>query len=263
MARADEAVVYGAGYSVYTRIARMALEGEGRRLSPGGGRHLRTGRAARRLRQAAPVPPAFPAFEHGGLRLYETSVITRYVDEAFAGPALQPEGARDRARMNQAIAIMDAYGYRTLVWDIFVERERVAERGGTPDEARIAAALPKAATVLRELEAVKARSPWIAGENVTLADLHVAPMLVLFQIAPEGSALLSASPNLAGWLAKFNARPAALATRFPDRGMLNLLVIQAAERPAVRHSVVSGRRRAHPGVRGDGLHQPRSRRAVP
>ena len=214
MARADEAVVYGAGYSVYTRIARLALEekGVGYRLeevdifapdgSPAGydKRH-----PFRRI----------PAFEHDGLRLYETSVITRYVDEAFAGPALQPEGARDRARMNQAIAIMDAYGYRTLVWDIFVERERVAERGGTPDEARIAAALPKAATVLRELEAVKARSPWIAGENVTLADLHVAPMLVLFQIAPEGSALLSASPNLAGWLAKFSARPAALATRFP------------------------------------------------
>ena len=31
-----------------------------------------------------------PAFEHDGFRLFETAAISRYVDEAFAGPALQP-----------------------------------------------------------------------------------------------------------------------------------------------------------------------------
>jgi glutathione S-transferase len=41
-----------------------------------------------------------PAFEHAGFRLYETGAITRYVDEAFPGPRLQPDDPRDRARMN-------------------------------------------------------------------------------------------------------------------------------------------------------------------
>ena len=35
-----------------------------------------------------------PAFEHDGFRLFETAAIARYVDEAFAGPAL---AARRRA----------------------------------------------------------------------------------------------------------------------------------------------------------------------
>jgi glutathione S-transferase len=30
-----------------------------------------------------------PPFEHEGFRLYETGAITRYVDEAFPGPALR------------------------------------------------------------------------------------------------------------------------------------------------------------------------------
>src|SRR5215203_776029 len=37
----------------------------------------------------------------------ETAAITRYVDEAFPGPALQPAEVRDRARMAQVIALAD------------------------------------------------------------------------------------------------------------------------------------------------------------
>lgn len=216
MARA-EVVVYGAEYSVYTRIVRLALEEKG------------VGYRLEEIDIFAPMgPPAdyarrhpflrIPAFEHDGFRLYETGTITRYVDEAFAGPALQPETTRARARMNQAIAIMDAYGFRTLVWDVFFERVRVPQEGGIPDEERIASALPRAATILRELGAIKGQSPWIAGDHITLADLHVAPMLLLFSLAPEGQELLAASPKLATWLAALNARPAALATRFPIEG---------------------------------------------
>ncbi|MGH7212263.1 MAG: glutathione S-transferase family protein, partial [Acetobacteraceae bacterium] len=87
-----------------------------------------------------------PAFEHDGFRLYESSAIERYVDEAFNGPPLQPSHPRRRARMNQAINVMDAYAYRTLVWDIYVERVSNPAKGKRADEARIAAALPRAAT---------------------------------------------------------------------------------------------------------------------
>jgi glutathione S-transferase len=31
-----------------------------------------------------------PAFEHDRFRLYEAGAITRYIDEVFAGPSLQP-----------------------------------------------------------------------------------------------------------------------------------------------------------------------------
>ncbi len=169
-------VLWGAAYSVYVRSARLALAEKG---------------VAYDLVEvdvfAAGGPPAehrarhpfgrIPAFEHDGFRLYETGAIARYVDEAFDGPPLQPTEPRPRARMNQAISILDNYAYRTLVWDIFVERVRAPAQGRAPDEARIAAALPKAATCLRALEDLMDGNPFIAGPTPGLADCHALPML--------------------------------------------------------------------------------------
>ncbi|TIL81728.1 MAG: glutathione S-transferase family protein, partial [Mesorhizobium sp.] len=104
-----------------------------------------------------------PAFEHDGFRLHETGAIARYVDEAFDGPALQPIEARSRARMNQIIAMLDAYAYRAMVWDVAVERLEKT----TPDEALIANGLLQAATVLRALTSLKAAGPWLLGEQLT------------------------------------------------------------------------------------------------
>jgi len=54
-----------------------------------------------------------PSFEHAGFRMYEAVPIARYIDESFGGPMLQPSDIRERARMNQIIAILDSYAYRT------------------------------------------------------------------------------------------------------------------------------------------------------
>jgi glutathione S-transferase len=40
--------------------------------------------------------------------------------------------------MTQIISILDSYAYRTLVWDIYVERVSRPGRGIAPDEGRIA-----------------------------------------------------------------------------------------------------------------------------
>jgi len=206
--------LFGATYSVYTRIPRLALEEKGVPyhleevdvFAPGG-------------------PPAdylvrqpfgrIPAFEHDGLRLYESGAISRYVDEAFPGPALQSSDAKGRARVNQVISICDSYAYRTLVWDIFVERVGVPRQGRVSDEARIAAALPRAETCLRVLDAFLQDQPWLAGPALTLADLHAQPMLALFRLADEGARLLAAHTNLSRWWDAMASRPSVQATRSP------------------------------------------------
>lgn len=203
----DKPRLYGADYSVYVRIARLALLEKGVEhelvpvdvFAPGG-------------------PPSWygelhpfgkiPAFEHGGLRLFETAAITRYVDEAFDGPALQPGDPQARAVMNQLIGILDAYAYRTLVWDIYVERVSKARDGKPSDEARIAAALPKARTVLATLSRIKQPGRWLLGEQLTLADLHAAPMFSYFLKAPEGASMMTDQPDLAAWWSAVSARPA-------------------------------------------------------
>jgi glutathione S-transferase len=199
--------LYGADYSVYVRIARMALEekGVGYDLVPvdifaeGG-------------------PPAWylerhpfgriPAFEHGDFRLFETGAITRYVDEAFDGPPLQPTDARARAVMNQIVGLIDSYAYRAMVWDVAVERLE----GSPPNEARIAGGLRVAETALKVLSALKMPGDWLLGDTISLADLHVAPVIGYFTRAEDGRKLLAAFPQIQQWWAKASARPSFAAT---------------------------------------------------
>ncbi|TIV91960.1 MAG: glutathione S-transferase family protein, partial [Mesorhizobium sp.] len=136
-----------------------------------------------------------PAFEHDGFRLFETGAIARYVDEAFDGPALQPADPRLRARMNQIIGMLDAYGYRAIVWDVAVERLEKAP----PDEALIAAGLRQAETVFKVLTSLKTKGPWLLGEQLTLADLHAAPIIAYFLKVEEGQKLFARFPDLNDW----------------------------------------------------------------
>jgi glutathione S-transferase len=187
-------VVYGADYSVYVRIVRLALEEKGveYELVPVD------------IFAADGVPGWYlehhpfgriPAFEHDGFRLFETSAIARYVDEGFAGPALQPSDARARATMNQMIGLLDAYAYRSMVWDVAVERLE----NPAPDEALIARGLQQAATTLRVLSSLKARGSWLMGAELTLADLHAAPIIGYFLKVAEGQSLLAEFPDIQSW----------------------------------------------------------------
>ena len=152
-----------------------------------------------------------PAFEHDGFRLYETRAITRYVDEAFPGASLQPADPQGRARMEQAISVLDGQGYWPMVREIFVQRVERA-RDGMTDEAVIAAALPKAERCLAALGELLGEQQFLAGKDFSLADAQAAPMFHYFLEAPEGQRLLRAQPRLAAWWSRLAARPSVKAT---------------------------------------------------
>lgn len=194
-------VVYGADYSVYVRIVRLVLEekGVGYELVPVD------------VFAADGIPGwyfehqpfgSIPAFEHDGFRLYETGTIARYVDETFDGPALQPVEARPRARMNQITGMLDAYAYRAMVWDVAVERLEKTP----PDEAVIANGLRQARTALQALSSLKAEGPWLLGTDLTLADLHAAPIISYFVKAAEGRKLLAEFADIQDWYVRIAAR---------------------------------------------------------
>jgi glutathione S-transferase len=209
----NEPVLYGAGYSVYTRIARLALLEKGVSycfetvdvFAPGGPpeAHLRRHPFGR-----------IPAFTHGDVALYEACAIARYVDEAFFGPPLQAADAAGRARMTQIVSLLDAYAFRPMVMEIYVERVSARARGRTPDEARIAAAVALAKRCLSALAALQGDTAWLAGSTLTLADLHAAPMIAYFTQAAEGAALLGDYPPLHEWWRRMAMRESVLKTRF-------------------------------------------------
>jgi len=207
-----EPVVFGAAYSVYVRIVRLTLAEK----------HVPY--SLHELDVFAPGgPPAellarqpfgrIPAFEHDGFTLYETAVIARYIDDAFDGPPLQPDSTRARARVGQLVAILDAYGYQPLVWDIYMERVDAPRSGRAADETRIATGVTRAARCLDELVRLAGNAPFLGGETVTLADLHAAPMLAYVLAAPEGAALVQERPTLAAWWQRIATRPSMAATR--------------------------------------------------
>ncbi len=207
-------ILFGAAYSVYVRAVRLALHEKGVAYD-----HVAVDVFG------ASGPPAdyqvrhpfgrIPAFEHDDVRLYESTAIERYIDAAFDGPALQPTDVRAQARMNQVLSVLDSYCYRTLVWEVFVERVRAPATGRTTDETRIAAALPRAETCLRALAEIGGDGPWLAGPALTLADLHAAPMFVYFRLSPEGATMVARHRRIAAWLDAMMARPSLAATRSP------------------------------------------------
>ena len=203
----------GLRISVYTRIARMALEEKNVEYE---------------LEEvdifADSGPPAeylahnpfgtIPCLMHGEFNLYETAAITRYIDETFPGVALQPSVSSRRARMNQIIGILDAYTYRPMVWDVYVQRIVVAGSGGRVDEDLVASALPMLQKVLQQLDLLREDYEFMAGDSISLADLHAYPMLRYFIETPEGAEMLASFPRLEKWMRQMQVRPSARATSF-------------------------------------------------
>jgi len=210
----DPVTLFGAPYSVYVRAVRLTLAEKGvpYRLQP--------------VDIFAPDGPPtdylqrhpfgrIPAFQHGEFCLYEAGAIMRYLDEAFAGPALQPSDPAPRARMNQVISILDAYTYRTWVWDLYVERVSNPQQGKAPNEEVIRRALPRAALCLNTLESIMGSAPFLAGRALTLADLHAIPMFAYFIMTPEAQSLLEPHPTLLSWWSRISARPSVRAMAYP------------------------------------------------
>lgn len=207
----------GLRISVYTRIARLALE---EKNVPYTLEEVDIFADAGPPTDYLVLNPfgTIPSLCYGEFHLYETAAITRWIDDGFSGPALQPTSAQERARMNQAIGILDSYAYRPMVWDVYVQRHVIPASGGSADEAQIAAALPRIRLVLQELDRLGAGQPFLLADSLSLADLHAYPMLRYFVETPEGRSMLNEFPRLSDWLQGMTVRPSVRATSYHSPG---------------------------------------------
>jgi glutathione S-transferase len=154
-----------------------------------------------------------PVLQHGGFMLYETQAILRYLDRVLPAPALTPSDVKRAARMDQVMNVNDWYLFQG-VGNVIVFHRVVGPRvmGLTPDEAAIAAAMPKARAVFEELARLLGEQPFFAGDTISLADLLVAPPVGFFKETPEWAELGAPHANLVAWLARMEARPSFQAT---------------------------------------------------
>ncbi len=202
--------LHGYRYSVYVRIVRLVL--------------AEKGVAHERVEVnpfAADMPAEYlklhpfgrvPVLVHDGFALYETGAITRYVDRAFPGPALQPADPKRLARMDQIVGVADAYAYWPLVRQVFVHDVVRPHRGTAGDAAELDKGLADSGKVLDALEVLAAPDTWLTGPDISLADFHLGAMIAYFAQSPRGAALLTVRPRLSTWWQRFKARPSVIAT---------------------------------------------------
>ena len=199
-------IIYGDPRSTFCRSARMACVEKGvpHQLEP-----VELSSAAHRERHPF---GKMPAMAHGDFKLFESSAIMRYVDEAFEGPSLQPGDVGARALMEQWVSANNDYIKGDLGQRYLLQYFMPKGPDGTPDRAAIDAALPDVAHHLGVFDGALADSAYFVGDTITLADLAVAPFLAYLHKVPEGPDLLADRANVRRWLETMAARPSFIET---------------------------------------------------
>ena len=203
--------LYGYQYSVYSWIARLALEEKGE-----GYRWIEVNPFAPDVPESYLALHPFkrvPTLVHDKFQVYETGAITRYVDEAFPGPGLSP---RTRAIAPASTSFSpSSTAMFTGRWCARYFPIACFGRGlgGRRTPQRYNEVSQTAPAVLAALEQLVADTEYLCGADISLADIHLAPMIGYFAMAEEGDALLKTQARLSRWWATMSARSAYRATR--------------------------------------------------
>lgn len=156
-----------------------------------------------------------PVVDHDGLRLYETGAILRYLDEALPGPSFIPDALKARARMDMAMGIVDAYGYGAMVGAVSAYHLFPDLVGGVSEDAR-QQGIERAKLVLAEIMKLRGESPWIAGDQPSLADFYLAPICFYVALTPDAEAVFDVD-GFNDWWQRVQALPCYASTE-PDLG---------------------------------------------
>lgn len=197
----SDVIIHGLPMSSYARTALMvctykSIPHELQPFEPGSSEHLALHPFGR-----------VPAMSHGDVHLFETLAIAYYLEEAFDGEPLFPEGLLERSRAVQWVSAINDYIYQNLIIRCASERFVKPMFGKEPDEAAIAEALPTIRMNLDVLDTALSENLYLAGDQISLPDLFLAPILRYFAATPEGESEVPARTNLMRWNEKIRDLP--------------------------------------------------------
>jgi len=153
-----------------------------------------------------------PVLQHGDVMIYETLAIADYVDRAFEGPSLSPSEPRAHAQMLTWISLTNAYFFPTMMAGIVKPLLLAPMQGEPVDHDLVAASLPALNLQVGVLEKTLKETPFLVGDELSLADLFVLPNLVYVSLTNEGQDALRTAPKTREWMAGLVARPSFAAT---------------------------------------------------
>ncbi len=179
-------VIHGHLISTWTRTVAMTC------VEKGIDYEIRTVRYGGADHHAMQPFGRIPILETGGRRIYEALAICGHLDESFPGPTLQPDDPDARTRMRMWMSICADYLFRGVVRTIPRDRPATAEERSS------------ARSLLERADALIGKDPYLAGGQITLADLYLAPQLAnCCEKAPQ---LLDGLNAINTWSQRIEAR---------------------------------------------------------
>jgi glutathione S-transferase len=145
-----------------------------------------------------------PVLDDDGFVLYETRAINAYLDRKLPGAPLTPEGDRAVARMDQWINAADSY-FLPHAHPLLVELLFRRYLGGAQNAAAIELGRKGMLPALDAAERRLAESPYFAGEEFSLADVHWMPYIEYLVQIGEGEPVLQRE-HLAAWWDRVSGR---------------------------------------------------------
>jgi glutathione S-transferase len=156
-----------------------------------------------------------PVLRHGGLELFESKAIATYLDKGFPGPQLIPADPRLAGLTEQWISVINTMMDATLVRTYLLAFAAPKTDDGRPDEKIIDAVTPAVRQQLEVLDRAVAPTGYLAGDQFTLADVNLMPILYYMRLLPEGNVALAPTTNLGRYYESHAARPSFARTAPP------------------------------------------------
>lgn len=149
-----------------------------------------------------------PVLEDDGFLLYESRAISRYLTLKYGkGSSLLPPTSDLQATARfEAAASIEQADFDPYASGIVFEKIFKSYRGLTTDDKRVEELTAQLNAKLDGYERILAKSKYLAGDNVTLADLFHLPYAYMLENACK-SDILQKRPNVARWWNDISSRP--------------------------------------------------------
>jgi glutathione S-transferase len=193
--------IIGFAPSTYVRVVRMVCEEKGIDYE------LKA--APPHAPEVAAVHPfgKIPVMRHDGFELCESKAIATYLDRMFPVPQVIPSDPRLAALTEQWVSlvntVMDSCLIRTYLFGYIFPKTA----DGSPDRKAIDAIAPAVRDQIGILDRAVAKTGHLAGDQFTLADINLMPILFYVRQFPEARDAIAASANLATYYDRHAGRP--------------------------------------------------------
>lgn len=193
--------IIGMPQSTFVRVVRMTCEEKGvpYRLNP-------VGPHSPEINAIHPFGKV-PAMRHGDVALCESKAIATYLDRTFDGRKVIPEDPRLAAQVEQWVSLINTAIDPVMIRGYVLAYVFPKGADGKPDRAAIDGVLPAMRQQFEVLDHAVASTGYLAGNDYTLADIDLMPILFYVQRFPEGGEAMTSAKHLSAYFERNAARP--------------------------------------------------------